>query len=199
MSMNPGFSSPLKIVTLDSPGQAILKQPTEPINEKELSLAREIAEKLFLALKPYLPAAGLAAPQIGISKAVFIFSFDRDPKNLEVVINPAFEPIGSSRIEGWEACFSVILSEGTWKIAKIPRYETIKVTYLNLEGEKIEKILEGFAAKVFQHEYDHLQGIESIDREDAVIKTFSTKEDLLSYMEAVKNEDTTRYNKPRDN
>ncbi len=186
----------VEIVTVDSPLQEVLHRKTENINEDELPLAREIARKLFLALKPYLPAAGLAAPQIGISKSIFIFSFDRDPKHLEVVINPSFEPIGEETVKGWEGCFSVILSNNTWKLANVPRYEAIKVTFLNLDGEKVEKILEGFAATVFQHEYDHLQGIENIDREDADVRAFDTREDLFKYMQEVKKTDAKRYKKP---
>jgi len=186
-----GFTEDMKIVTIGSPLQDVLKKKTEEIQENELWLAREISEKLLLALKPYLPAAGLAAPQIGISKSVFIFSFDRDPQNLEAVINPSFSPVGDTKIEGWEGCFSVML-----KLTKIPRYETIQVTYLNLEGERIERILEGFAAKVFQHEYDHLQGIENIDREDAIVQSFDTEENMLNFMEQVKQEDSMRYKKP---
>ena len=194
---NQSFADNIKIVTVDSPLQHILKNKTEEIQADELLLAQEIVEKLFLALQPYLPAAGLAAPQIGISKSVFIFSFDRDPNNLEGVINPYFIPVGDTKIEGWEGCFSVILSNGTWKLAKVPRYESIKVQYLSVEGEKIEKILEGFAAKVFQHEYDHLQGIENIDREDAIVRDFTTKEEMLSFMQQVKKEDSIRYKKPK--
>ncbi len=126
----------------------------------------------------------------------FIFSVDRDPNNLEGVINPYFVPCGATKIEGWEGCFSVMLSNGTWKLAKIPRYETIRVQYLNPNGEKIEKVLEGFAAKVFQHEYDHLQGVENIDREDAVIMDFASKEEMMSFMQEVKKEDALRYKKP---
>jgi peptide deformylase len=179
----------MKIVTIDSPLQDILNKKTENIQETELWLAREISEKLFLSLKPYLPAAGLAAPQIGISKSVFIFSFNRDPQHLETVINPSFFPVGDEKIESWEGCFSVILSNGIWKLAHIPRYKTIQVTYLNLEGKKIEKILEKFAAKVFQHEYDHLQGITNINREDALVQNFKTKEALLNFMQQVKKQE----------
>lgn len=192
-----GHSENIKIVTIDSPLQHVLKAKTEDIQTDELALAKEIANKLFSALRPYFPAAGLAAPQIGISKSVFIFSFDRDPNNLEVVINPYFTPIGDTKIEGWEGCFSAILSDGTCKIAKIPRHETIKVQYLNINGEKVEKLLEGFAAKVFQHEYDHLLGIENIDREDAVVADFTTREEMQHFMQQVKKEDSFRYKKPR--
>lgn len=183
-----------RIVTIDSPQQAVLHCKTEDILKEELDLAREIGEKLFLALKPYFPAAGLAGPQIGISKSIFIYSFDRNPKNLEVVINPSFIPIGQEVVEGWEGCLSVITT--TWKMAKVPRYEMIQVTYMNQNGEVIEKILKGFASKVFQHEFDHLQGIVNIHRTDAIIREFETKEEMENFMQAVKKEDAARYDAP---
>jgi peptide deformylase len=194
--VNQNFADNIPIVTIDSPLQHVLKTKTEPLQADELPLAREIIDKLLFALKPYLPAAGLAAPQIGISKSVFIFSFDRDPNHLEGVINPSFMPVGDTKIEGWEGCFSVMLSHNGWKLAKIPRYETIQVQYLNMDGEQVEKILEGFAAKVFQHEYDHLQGVENIDREDAVIMDFTTEEEMMNFMSQVKKEDSLRYKRP---
>lgn len=185
----------LKIVTVESDQQAVLKRKTEDIKNDEMLQAKEIAEKLYLALKPHFPAAGLAAPQIGISKSMFIFSFDRDPKNLEVVINPTLKPVSDAITMGWEGCFSIMLGN-IWKLAKVPRYEIIDVTYLNLEGEKVKKRLEGFAAKVFQHEFDHLQGVEVIDREDAVVREFPNKEELMSFLQEVKKEDAARYKKP---
>ncbi len=191
LSQASAFSENIKIVTVDSLEKEVLRQKTEEIYEDELPLAKEIAEKLFAALQPLLPAAGLAAPQIGISKSVFIFSFDRDPKNFEVVINPQFVPMSDEVIEGWESCFSVLL-----QMAKVPRYQTIKATFLNLNGEKVEKVLEGFAAKVFQHEYDHLQGVENIDRKDSLVKSFESREELIAYLQEVKKEDSTRYVKP---
>jgi peptide deformylase len=191
-----GFAEDMKIVTIDSPLQNILKQQTEEIQESELGLACEISEKLFLALKPHLPAAGLAAPQIGINKSVFIYSFNRDPENLETVINPSYFPLEDTKVEGWEGCFSVMLSDKTWKLANIPRFKSIQVSYLNLEGECIEKKLEDFAARVFQHEFDHLQGIVNIDREDAIIQSFDSKEDMLNFMQQVRRADSTHYKKP---
>ncbi len=183
-----------KIVTIDSPLQMVLHRKTDDIQKGELAFAQEVGEKLFLALKPYFPAAGLAAPQIGISKSVFIYSYDRDPKNLEVVINPKFIPIGQEQVVGWEGCLSVITT--TWKMAKLPRYVAIRATYLNQNGEIVEKNLEGFAAKVFQHEYDHLQGIVNIDRHDAIVQEFATEEEMENFIQEVKKEDSARYNSP---
>ncbi|MFI5342937.1 MAG: peptide deformylase [Chlamydiales bacterium] len=186
-------SEPLKVVTVDSEQAYILRQQTIEFSEDEMVLALEIDQKLRAALAPHLPAAGLAAPQIGIERPIFIYSYDRDPKNLETVINPSFQPIGNEKIEGWEGCLSVILSDGVWKLAKIARYAQIQVNYLNLNGDRIQKILDGFAAKVFQHEYDHLQGIVNIDREDAIVKEFSSKEELSNFMQDVKKEDAANY------
>lgn len=193
MSGSQGFSQALEIVTIDSPLQYILKQKTEDILEDELAVALDIGDKLLQALKPYAPAAGLAAPQIGINRSVFIYSYNRDFDQMELVINPTFKPVGDSIIKSWEGCFSVILSENVWKLAKVPRFEKIHVSYMDREGHTQERILEGFAAKVFQHEYDHLQGIENIDRADAEIKDFATRDELWAFMQKVKQEDSNHY------
>ncbi len=184
------------IVTIDSSNAQVLKTKTENIRDDELSLAREIADQLYHSLAPFFPAAGLAAPQIGISRSVFIFSYDRDPKNMEAVINPTFEPIGDEKVEGWESCFSAILKTGVYECAKISRFEKIRVSYLNTQGKKVEKVIEGFAAKVFQHEFDHLQGYVNICRKDAEVRTFKDKQDFMAFMQEVKKQDATRYHKP---
>lgn len=191
-----GIAQDMKIVTIDSPLQDVLKRKTDDILETEFALAAQISEELFAAVSYLPPAAGLAAPQIGISKSVFIYTYDRDPQNLEVVVNPSYEPIGDARITSWEGCFSVMLSNGIYKLASIPRYEVIRVTYRNLSGEIIEKTLEGFAAKVFQHEYDHLQGVINITRRDAVVKEFMTHEEMMSFIQEIKKMDSGYYKKP---
>lgn len=180
------------VVTIDSPLCAVLSEKTMEIDN--WGEAREIADRLYWALKPYFPAAGMAAPQIGVNKSVFIFSYDRDPAHLEAVVNPNFMPIGEEKISGWEGCLSVITDN--WMLAKVSRYVAIKVTYWNLDGEMVEKILDGFAAKVFQHEYDHLQGIVNIYREDAEVKVFASKEEMQNFIAEVKKEDANRYKKP---
>lgn len=181
------------ILTLDSPQAFILKAKTEDIQEDEFLLAQKIADQLYQSLAPFFPAAGLAAPQIGISKSIFIFTPDRDPKNIEVVINPSFEPLTEGKIEGWESCFSALLKSGVCECAKVSRYDSIRVSYLTLKGEKVEKDLHGFAAKVFQHEYDHLQGVVNVLRPDAEVKKFENRQDFTTFMQEVKKLDATRY------
>lgn len=185
------------IITVQSPQNAVLRQQAEEISADEKSNAQKIANQLISSLTPFFPAAGLAAPQIGISKAVFIYSYDRKPEHLEVVINPQMHGVGDKMIEGWEGCFSTVC-EGHWKLALVRRFETIEVSFLNLKGERVEKRLDGFAAKVFQHEYDHLQGVLALDRKEAVIKEFPTKEALEAFLAEVKKGDALRYNSPNE-
>ena len=80
----------------------------------------------------------MAAPQIGISKPIFIFSWDRSVRNMQGAINPIFHPIGKEMVERWEGCFSVILSEnGPYAAVKIPRYKAIKASFLGFDGQKL--------------------------------------------------------------
>lgn len=82
-------------------------------------------------------------------------------------------------------------------LAQLPRYAKIQVSYLNLKGEEVTRILDGFAAKVFQHEYDHLQGVECINHPESTVKTFSSENELNSFLNAVKAEDAKQYNEPK--
>ncbi len=186
----------IKVVNINSPTSDVLRQKTKDIHKNDFVVAKGITEKLFLALEPYFPAAGLAAPQIGLDKSVFIYSYDRDPKNLEAVINPTFVPLNEEKEQAWEVCISCMLDDDESKAAKVFRYKNIKVNYLNSEGESIEKTLKGFAAKVFQHETDHLRGIINIERDDAIVKQFESEKELREFMAIVKKNDAANYQQP---
>jgi peptide deformylase len=105
--------------------------------------------------------AGLAAPQIGINIQLVIFGFkknDRYPDAEEVpftvLINPKITPIGDEIEDGWEGCLSVPGLRGV-----VPRYKKISYQGIDQYGKKIERNVDGFHARVVQHECDHLFGI----------------------------------------
>jgi peptide deformylase len=179
-----------EIVTLPHPCLTTKAQSISH-NLEGLAEAEKIIEQLEESLKPRLPAAGLAAPQIALSKRVFIFSWDRALDHLEAVINPSFEPLDFEMSLGWEGCFSVPLA-----LAQVSRFQNIRVTYLNREGRHVSYILRGFAARVFQHEYDHLEGIENIHKEGATIKQFASQDELVAFITEVKKGDVAHYIKP---
>lgn len=192
-----GFSYDLvdKIVSIDSDQKDVLSRKTTDISEHELLYAKEIGERLKATLASKGSGAGLAAPQIGISRSVFIYSYDRTPEHLTLVINPSLKSEDDTVVESWEGCFSAMSADGKRSVAKMRRFEKIRVTYTNESGELVEKSLDGFAAKVFQHEYDHLQGYLNVCHNSALeVKTFPDNDTFEEFMAFVKSEDQKRYN-----
>lgn len=161
-----------------------------------LAEAKLIAHQLSITLIPLMPAAGLAAPQIGISKQIFVYSWDRSVENMEIVINPKIITFNEPFQSSWEACFSAIQPDDISQAAFVSRAPSLLVEYYNLKGQYIQKELEGFAAKVFQHEFDHLQGIVCVRKEKTEVKTFETQEKLANFMMLEKQKETTSYLKP---
>ncbi len=109
---------------------------------------------------------GIAAPQIAESWRVMIIASRPSPRyphapEMEptVMINPHFESIGTIKESDWEGCLSIPGIR-----ALVPRYKDIIVNYLNIAGEQVKQNLTGFVARVFQHEYDHLDGFVYLDR-----------------------------------
>jgi peptide deformylase len=183
------------IVSLGMPNEAILSKPAKPLKRKELEEALQIGQKLIQTANslPH-PVAGLAAPQIGINRRVFVYSFDRKPEHLEMVVNPTWEPVGEEMLEGWEGCISVIPAR---QVAKVQRYKKIFVTYISPQLPVLVKAyLEGFAAKVFQHECDHLKGVLNIQKENVEVSTFKSDEELQAFMKQVRQKDAQIYHPP---
>ncbi len=174
----------------DDPGE-ILRKPCPLMRSDELALAQDTVQKLLHIREHVLGGgAGLAAPQIGISHPIFIYTPDRTAENLRIVINPSYEPLGEESIEGHEACYSVPL-----RCAKLRRWEKIKVRYNTLEGNIKEDVLEGFAAKVFQHEIDHLKGCLTIDHPTVQVQNFNDAVSFQNYVEQIHLKDAERYRK----
>ena len=105
--------------------------------------------------------AGLAAPQIGVGLRVVIFGVTANPRYPQaeevpdtVLINPVIEPLGPETQEDWEGCLSVPGMRG-W----VPRHARIRYAGFDEKGKRFERTVDGFHARVVQHEVDHLEGI----------------------------------------
>ncbi len=106
--------------------------------------------------------AGLAAPQIGVDLQVVIFGTgapnprypDAPVVPRTVLVNPVIEPLSDEKEEGWEGCLSVPGLRGV-----VPRWSQIRYRGCDPYGDPIERVVEGFHARVVQHECDHLQGV----------------------------------------
>ncbi|HSC22980.1 MAG TPA: peptide deformylase [Casimicrobiaceae bacterium] len=105
--------------------------------------------------------AGLAAPQIGVGARVVIFGVERNPRYPDVepvpyteLVNPVLTPLSDELEDGWEGCLSVPGLRGV-----VPRFRRLRYRGLDPTGASIEREVDGFHARVVQHECDHLDGI----------------------------------------
>src|SRR5246127_1757035 len=108
-----------------------------------------------------LSGAGIAAPQIGVSARVVIFELKDNPRYphitpvpYTVLVNPVLTPLGDEQQEGWEGCLSVPGRRGL-----VPRFRRLRYQGFDARGAPIDRTVEGFHARVVQHEVDHLDGI----------------------------------------
>jgi peptide deformylase len=105
--------------------------------------------------------AGLAAPQIGVPLRVVIFGGgptarypDADAVPYTVLVNPKLKALRGGQEEGWEGCLSVPGMRGV-----VPRHRRLRYRGSDAYGQPIDRTVEGFHARVVQHEVDHLDGV----------------------------------------
>ncbi len=131
-------------------------QPVEAFDTPELhALVADMQETMVAA-----NGAGLAAPQIGVDLQLVIYGFSQNARYpdepsvpMTVLINPQITPLGNAQVDGWEGCLSVPGLRGL-----VPRWQRIRYTGDDLQGGPIDRSVDGFHARVVQHECDHLIG-----------------------------------------
>ena len=131
--------------------------PVTRFNTKELSeLLQDMRDTMA-----HLNGAGLAAPQIGVLLRVVIFGVTANPRYPDVeevpdtvLINPELKPLSDEVEEGWEGCLSVPGMRG-W----VPRWHKLHYKGRDEKGMPFERTVEGFHARVVQHECDYLDGV----------------------------------------
>ena len=146
-------------------GDPRLRQVSQAVAEFDTPELHELIADMFETMAA-ADGAGLAAPQIGVLQRIMIFSVDDNPRYPDVeavpttvLINPQFTVIGQEIDGFWEGCLSVPGMRGY-----VQRPARIRYSGFDQFGKPIEREAEGFHATVFQHEYDHLDGILYVDR-----------------------------------
>ena len=146
-----------KVLKMGDPGLFQRSAVVEVINSDEI---RALIQDMFDTMKA-MEGAGLAAPQIGVNKRIVIFGIDQNPRYPEaetidttVLINPVIEVLDNQIEEDWEGCLSVPGMRGC-----VPRFRKIRYRGIGENGDPINREVEGFHARVVQHEVDHLDGV----------------------------------------
>ncbi len=141
-------------------GDARLLRAARPIAEFGTAQLRELVADMFDTMRE-AGGVGLAAPQIGVDLRLVVFGFEHSERYpeapevpLTILANPTLETLSDEIEGGWEGCLSVPGLRG-W----VPRYRRLRYSGFDIEGNALAREVEGFHARVVQHECDHLDGI----------------------------------------
>ena len=146
-------------------GNPVLRKPAAPV---PLAVLAEAATQQWIddmvETMHEADGVGLAAPQLGVDWQLFVYQAedDDDPEGgipLCVVVNPVLEAMPGELVSDWEGCLSIPDLRGL-----VPRHPAVRLRGLDREGRPLERIVEGFEARIVQHEFDHLHGILFLDR-----------------------------------
>jgi peptide deformylase len=151
-----------EVLRMGDPCLLLKAKPIEQFDTPELhALIQDLQDTM-----KHMNGAGIAAPQIGVSQRVVIFGQkesdntvnprypDADVVPFTVLINPVLTAMGTAMEDGWEGCLSVPGMRGI-----VPRYQRLHYAGFDQYGNKIDRLVSGFHARVVQHECDHLDGI----------------------------------------
>ena len=146
-------------------GHPVLRTPTNPVDLPAKEALRSFAEDMMATMRD-ADGVGIAAPQVYESLSLFIVASKPNPRypdapsmEPEFVANPEIVWRSDDLVKGWEGCLSIPGIRGL-----VPRHRRIRARYRTFDGLEVEREFEGFVARVFQHEDDHLRGVVFLDR-----------------------------------
>ena len=153
----------MSILKVARMGHPVLRKRAQPLDKAAIRnpLVQKLIDDMIETMHEY-HGVGLAAPQVHEELRIFVGLLDEEPgpdSDAMVLINPEITAEGSEQNSGWEGCLSIPDIRGM-----VPRFASIVVKALDRDGRPIELRLKNFAARVAQHETDHLDGILFFDR-----------------------------------
>lgn len=159
--VDPGKVDGTDLYIVKYPHPSLRAENSEVTKEeiKDGSIAK-VAKEMFMYMYE-AQGVGLAAPQVGVNKRLMVYNQSGDKKKwLDeiVMVNPQIVEFSDAKDVDIEGCLSFPEMDGD-----VERSKWIKVEAMNLKGKKIKRKFSGWEARIFQHEYDHLQGVVYID------------------------------------
>jgi peptide deformylase len=160
-------------------GQPVLRNTARAVVDPASPAIQALIEDM-LATVADVNGVGIAAPQVFEPLLLFIIASRPTPRyphapamEPTAMINPEITWMSNDLEKGWEGCLSIPGIRGP-----VPRHSRIAVRYLTRTGELREEELTGFVARIFQHEFDHLNGVVFIDRVENTMEIVTEKEYL---------------------
>jgi peptide deformylase len=160
-------------------GQPVLRKVAQNIEDPSHPSVQALIDDMLVTVAD-ANGVGLAAPQVFQSLSLFVIASQPNPRYPQApdlqpfaLINPEIIWSSDEKEKGWEGCLSIPGLRGI-----VPRHRKVGVRYLTRDGELREDQFANFAARIFQHEFDHLKGIVFLDRMDGPQELVTEKEYL---------------------
>jgi len=153
----------MSILKVARMGHPVLRERANALDKSDIrsTAVQKLIDDMIETMHEY-HGVGLAGPQVHEGLRLFVALLEEDPDSqstASVIINPEIVPNGPAVEQGWEGCLSIPDIRGM-----VPRFTDITVKALNREGRSVELKLKNFAARIAQHETDHLDGVLFLDR-----------------------------------
>jgi peptide deformylase len=165
------------ILEIQELGNPILREKSKHVDNIGDEYIQRLIDNLIETVKA-VNGVGIAAPQVNEPYQVFIIASHPNPRypnapkmEPRAVVNPKIIYRSDELVKDWEGCLSIPGIRGM-----VPRHRSISVEYTNRDGDKKTEELENFIARIFQHEYDHLNGLLFLDRLDSVNDIITEKQ-----------------------
>jgi len=171
----------MKVRPLTLLGQPVLRSVSRPV-PLPLSRAHERLIDDMIATMKKAQGVGIAAPQVGVGLRLFIVApqpsarYPRSPHMAPVaMINPRLVKRSKKRVTDWEGCLSIPGFRG-----RVPRHHAVEIEFTTRDGRRMRAELTGFIARIFQHEFDHINGRVYVDRVKDT-RTFMTESEFRKF------------------
>ncbi|MEM7713321.1 MAG: peptide deformylase [Cyanobacteria bacterium P01_A01_bin.68] len=168
------MSEKLSIIQLGNP---ILRQKAEFVKQVKSDNIQKLIDDLLTTVSD-ANGVGIAAPQVAVGYRVFIVAsrpnlrYPNAPlMEPTAMINPKIVAHSDEVVKDWEGCLSVPGIRGL-----VPRYRKIEVEYIDRNGNLVNQQLTDFVARIFQHEYDHFEGLVFLDRVESTFDIVTEQE-----------------------
>lgn len=158
----------MSILKVSRLGHPVLRERASDVEIADIKAGkfRALLDDMVETMHAY-EGVGLAGPQVHLPLRVFVFEVQEkvakrrgiQKVNVGAFFNATYEPVGKETITDWEGCLSVPFLGG-----EVPRYKRLRIKGLDHEGEQVELEVEGFTARIFQHEIDHTDGNVYLDK-----------------------------------
>jgi peptide deformylase len=158
-------------------GQPVLRKVAAEVPPEQIAdpVFQQFLDDMLATLEES-KGVGLAAPQVFASKRVFLAAIlppeeEEGPPGVVAFINPKITPLTEEKTYAWEGCLSF-----AELLVLVPRHRQVRIDFVDADGQSLSVDLEDFPARVVQHEFDHLEGILTIDRAESTLHIVKASE-----------------------